>query len=184
MIRERETIEGGPVTAPVEGAAVPTDEQIRAEFRTAERLSDDRCPPEKITDRPSIGELIKELRDETTTLLRQEVALAKAEMNEKAAKLGRNAGYLGAGGVLAHAGALVLLLGVAALLYHGLVAAGLSHMVSGWLAPLIVGAVVGVIGYAMAQKAISTFKHESLVPEKTLESLKENQQWLQRKATA
>lgn len=153
-------------------------------FRTAERLSGDRCVTNRTTDHRPIGELIKELRDETTALVRKEVALAKTEMSEKAAKYGRNAGYMGIGGILAHAGAIVLLLGLSALLYAGLVELGLSHMTSGWLAPLIVGAIVAVIGYALAQKAISAFKRESLVPEKTVDSLKEDQQWLRRKVTA
>lgn len=152
-------------------------------FRTNERLAADRCVTNRTSDR-SIGDLFKELRDETSALVRKEVALAKTEMSEKAAKLGRNAGYMGVGGILAHAGAIVLLLGLSALLYAGLVEVGLSHMISGWLAPLVVGAIVAVIGYAMAQKAISTFKSESLIPEKTVDSLKEDQQWLRRKVTA
>ncbi|MBA3312360.1 MAG: phage holin family protein [Planctomycetaceae bacterium] len=174
MIREFENTTG-------DGAVQPA---ATADFRTESRLAGDRCPPERMDDHRSFADLLKNLRDETTTLVRQEVALAKTEMSEKAAKFGRNAGYMGVGGVLAHAGAIILLLGLSALLYAGLVEAGLSHMTSGWLAPLIVGAVVAIIGYALAQKAINAFKHETLVPEKTVKSLKENQQWLSNKATA
>jgi hypothetical protein len=174
MIREYETATGEPVV----GTTPASD------FRTQDRMAADRCPPAIASDHRSIADLLKDLRDETTTLVRQDVALAKTEMCEKAANLGRNAGYMGVGGVLAHAGVLVLLLGLSALLYAGLVEAGLSHMTSGWLAPLIVGAVVAIIGYILVQKAISAFKHETLVPEKTVNSLKENQQWLSRKATA
>lgn len=175
MIREYETARGEPVVEPVGTAGAA---EFRTEFRATERVTTDR------TDSRSITDLIKDLRDESSALIRQEIALAKTEMSEKAAKFGRNAGYMGAGGILAHAGALILLLGISALLYWGLVEMGLSHMVAGWLAPVIVGLVCLAIGYAMAQKAISTFKHESLMPEKTVDSLKENQQWLSRKATA
>lgn len=172
MIREYETAGGQPVV------------EKTTDFRTEQRMTADHCPPERMGDNRSFAQLLKELRDESTMLIRQEVALAKTEMSEKAATYGRNAGYLGAGGALAHAGLIVLLFGLAALLYWGFVAAGLGHMISGWLAPLIVGGVVALIGYAMAQKAINTFKHESPVPEKTINSLKENQQWLSHKTTA
>jgi hypothetical protein len=172
MIREYETAGGEPVV------------ETTTDFRTEQRMTGDRCPPERMGDNRSFGDLLKDLRDESTMLIRQEVALAKTEMGEKAAKYGRNAGYLGAGGALAQAGLFVLLLGLTALLYAGLVELGLSHMTSGWLAPLIVGAVVALIGYGLVQKAISAFKHESPVPEKTINSLKENQQWLSHKTTA
>jgi len=184
MIRDMDTARGEPVSDPACGTDFRPDDRITTADRVVatDRLS---SAASCATDgRPSIGDLLKSLRDETTTLVRQEIALAKTEMNEKAAKAARNAGYMGAGGVLAHAGVFVLLLGLSALLYWGLVEAGLSHYVSGFLAPLIVGAVVAVIGYALIQKAISAFKHETLVPEQTVDSLKENQQWLSHKATA
>jgi hypothetical protein len=172
MIREYEATGGEPIV------------ETTTDFRTEQRLAGDQCPPERMGDHRSFGELLKDLRDESTMLIRQEVALAKTEMSEKAAKYGRNAGYLGAGGALAHAGLIVLLLGLSALLYAGLVELGLSHMTAGWLSPLIVGGIVALIGYILSQKAITAFKHESPVPEKTINSLKENQQWLSHKATA
>ena len=131
----------------------------------------------------SIGSLVKELRDEFTTLLRQELALAKTEMSEKASKASRNATYIAVGGAICFAGVLFLLVGVSAAVYVGLVYAGLSHYVAGWLAPVIVGAVVAIVGYAMLQKGISTLKRMSVTPDKTVESLKEDKQWLQNQAT-
>ena len=134
-------------------------------------------------DNRSIGSLLRDLRDETTLLLRQEVALAKTEMSEKASRYGRNAGYLAVGGVVAFAGVLFLLLALTVGLYALLVAMDLSHYVAGWLAPLIVGAVVTAIGYSLVQKAITAFKHETPVPERTKESLEENTRWLQHKVS-
>jgi len=180
MIRDFDTSRGEPVTEPVVGG---TD--YRTDFGTSDRVTagsagNERCATD---ERRSIADLLKDLRDESSLLVRQEVALAKTELSDKAAKLGRNAGYAGVGAALAHAALILLLLGLAALLYHGLEEAGLSNMVAGWLAPLIVGGVAALIGYSLIQKAINAFKHESLVPEKTVTSLKENQEWLQRKAT-
>ena len=172
MIREYETLPNTPAAEPAEG-------HRQVDFQASERVG--------VTGRAdarSFADLFKDLRDETTLLVRQEIELAKTEMSEKVAKAGRNAGYIGAGSAIAHAAAILLLLGLAALLYHGLVAAGLEHMTAGWLAPLIVGGVLALVGYMMIQKGVSTLKRESLVPRKTVDSLKENQQWLSRKATA
>lgn len=130
----------------------------------------------------SIGELLRELRDESGTLLRQEVALAKAELSEKAAVAGRNAAYIGAGGAVAYAGLLFVLLALTAGLYLMLNAAGVE-VHGAWIAPLIVGVLVGIAGYGMIQKGISTLKSQSLVPEKTTQSLQEDKQWLQDKMT-
>ena len=133
-------------------------------------------------DSRSIADLIKELRDESTALMRQELALAKTEMSEKAARTARNSAYVGVGAVLCYLGlfftlvaatvGVALLLGMANLGWH-----------SWWLAPLIVGAVVGVVGWVVTKKGMNTLKHESLVPEKTVQSLQEDKQWLQDKVT-
>jgi len=159
-------------------------EPVCEPIRDSATAADFRSTADRSTDNRSIGDLLKNLRDESSTLIRQEVALAKTEMSEKAAKYGRNAGYLGAGAALATAALIILLFGLSALLYHGLVElVGLDNHIAGWLAPLIVGGVSAAIGYALIQKAINAFKSEPVVPEKTVASVKENTQWLQRKAT-
>lgn len=125
----------------------------------------------------SIGDLLKELRDETSTLLRQEVALAKTEMIEKAAAYGKNTGAIGAGGAVAYAGALLLLAGVTVGLAFMLDAVGLDEH-AWWVAPLVVGGIVAAVGYSMISKGVSTLKRQSPVPEKTIQSLQEDKQWL------
>ncbi|GMU24495.1 MAG: membrane protein [Phycisphaerae bacterium] len=131
----------------------------------------------------SVTELIKQLRDESITLFRQEVALAKAEASEKVSRVGRNLAYLAVGGAVAYAGLIFLLLGVTFLVWVGLEAAGLEENLASWLSAMIVGVVIGAIGYGLIQKAISTLKHESVVPEKTVQSLQENKEWLKHKLT-
>lgn len=132
-------------------------------------------------DHRSVNDMIKEVRNQITALLRDEVALAKSEISEKTMRVARNGGYLAAGALVAFAGVIVLLMALSAGLYVGLVAAGLSNATSGWLAPLIVGVVVVAIGYGLVQKAISTFRHESMVPERTADSVRENAQWMKEK---
>ncbi|HEX7183440.1 MAG TPA: phage holin family protein [Thermoanaerobaculia bacterium] len=133
-----------------------------------------------VREERSIGQLLKELRDETTTLLRQEVDLAKTEMSEKASRVGTNLGSLAMGGAVAFLGALALL---AAVVYGltSLLDQFMSLGVAVWLAPLIVGIVLAVIGYNLVQKALQTLKQESVTPRKTTETLQENKEWLRAK---
>ncbi len=126
----------------------------------------------------SIADLLKELRDESSSLLRQEVALAKTEMADKASAYGKNAASIAAGGTVAYMGALLILAAVTvgfALMLDGLF--GLDEH-AWWVAPLIVGGIVAIIGYSMIQKGVSTLKRQSPVPEKTVQSLQEDKQWL------
>ena len=74
-----------------------------------------------------------------------------------------------------------LLLAATTAILVGLEAMGLDREITLWLAPLIVGGIVALVGYGLVQKGISTLKHESLVPEKTTGSIQENKQWLQDK---
>jgi hypothetical protein len=130
----------------------------------------------------SIADLLKELRDESSMLLRQEVVLAKTEMTEKAADYGRNAAAVATGGAVAYAGALLLLAGLTvalALLLHRI---GLD--VHGWwVAPLIVGGIVAAVGYSMINKGVAAMKRQSPVPETTVQSLQEDKQWLANKVS-
>jgi xanthine/uracil permease len=126
---------------------------------------------------PSIGTLLKDLSDETRTLLRQEVELAKAEISEKVSVMGRNVAYIAIGGLVALVGLLPIVaaacIGMIVLLDNFM-----NDSIAAWLGPLIVGVVLGLIGYALIQKALSTLKRESFVPRKTMNSLRENTEWL------
>jgi len=77
----------------------------------------------------SIGELFAELAKETGTLVRQEVALARTEMTQKAAEVGRNVGFLAVGGLIVYAGLLAILAAVVI----GLASLGLPW----WLSALL-----------------------------------------------
>lgn len=131
-----------------------------------------------------MGSLLADLRDEGTNLLRQEVALAKAELSEKATQAGMSALRLATGGAVAYAGGIVLLMGAGRLVEQGLVAAGLSPAVAQWLGFVLVGALVALVGWLMLAKARKSLKAESLVPRQTINSLKENRQWAENKIHA
>lgn len=134
-------------------------------------------------DNRTLTELIKELRDETTDLMRQEVELAKTETSEKAAKLARNIAYTAIGVLIAYAGLMFLLWAATYGLMIALNEAGVSENVSPWLAPLITGLIVTGIGVGFLIKSAATLKNETLMPERTMRSLEENKQWLTAKLT-
>ena len=127
----------------------------------------------------SIPELLKSLRDESTTLIRQELALAKTEMSEKASRAGKDLASVGIGAGVALVGAFALVSTVAlALAAIFNLALDLSWPNSLWLGWGIVGLVMTTIGVVMLKSGLSDLKRQSPVPEKTIESLKEDSQWL------
>lgn len=138
-------------------------------------------PPHPDRSDRSIGELFKKLRNESATLFRQEMQLAKVETLEKARMYGRNSALLGVGAAVAMLGMVFILLGLS----HGLtalfVSAGLTPMTSLWLGPLAVGVVVAIVGYIVLRKGLNTLKRETPVPEQTIRSLQENQEWVKHK---
>lgn len=147
--------------------------------------TNDREPPRARDDR-SIADLLKDLRDESSTLVRQEIALAKTELSEKASTFGRNAGYVAAGGAVLALGGLLLLHAVAMLVAYliALVLPDSLDALAPFLGYLIVGGVVAAVGYSLYQKGMTTLKQESAVPEKTVSSLQEDKEWLKNKVTS
>lgn len=125
--------------------------------------------------------LLRDLRDETTTLLRQEVALAKAELKENASRMGSHAAHIAVGGFVAYAGVIVLLIGLGLLISSLLERAGMDPDLAQWLAPAALGAVVALIGYAMVSKARKAMAHEDMKPRRTIETMRENKEWAQSK---
>jgi uncharacterized membrane protein len=131
----------------------------------------------------SLASLLKELRDETTMLMREELELAKTEISEKLSRVSRNVAYLATGSMVAFAGLIVLLIAASAGLRVGLIAMDLDPLTADWLAPLIVAAVVMVIGYVLLHKAINTLKEESMVPERTVKTVQDDKNWIQEKVS-
>jgi hypothetical protein len=115
-----------------------------------------------------IASLLGDLARESTRLLRQEIALAKSEMTAKLAQLGIGAGELVAGALILHAGFLVML--AAAVL-------GLSLVFPPWAAALIVGGIVLVVGLGVVLKGRRDMRAESLMPGRTLRTLREDADW-------
>jgi uncharacterized membrane protein YqjE len=117
----------------------------------------------------SLGDLFSELAGETSTLVRQEVALAQVELTQKATAVGKNVGFLVVGGAVGYAALLTLLAAVVI---------GLSYFIPAWAAALLVAVAVGVTAYLLISKALDALKNTDLTPRQTVETLKEDAQWL------
>jgi uncharacterized membrane protein YqjE len=116
----------------------------------------------------SIGELFSELASETALLVRQEVALAKVELTQKANRVGRNVGYLVLGGAVAYAALLALLAAIIIVL---------ANVIPWWAAALLVAVLVGIIAAVLISKALAALKNTEVTPRQTVETLKEDAQW-------
>ncbi len=117
----------------------------------------------------SLGELISHLANQSASLIRDEVELAKQELREKAKTLRSTVAVIAFGAVV---GLIAVLALCTALI------AGLSEYMAVWLAALIVGDVLAVIAGITVVTGISTLKHADLKPEQTIETLEENKEWL------
>lgn len=120
-------------------------------------------------DDRSVGELFAELSRETVTLVRKEVQLARAEIGQKASRVGKNVGFLVVGGVVAYTGVLALVAGIILVL---------GQLVPYWLSALIVGLVISAVGAFLVVKGANTLRQEDPAPRETVETLKEDREWL------
>jgi uncharacterized membrane protein YqjE len=126
-----------------------------------------------LTDR-SIADLVKQLSDQTTMLVRQEIDLAKAELGEKGKQAGVGAGMFGGAGMFA-------LYALGAL--TACVILALATVVTGWLAALIVTAVYGAAAGVLALTGKNKVKQSvPPVPEQAVESVKEDVEWTRQRA--
>ena len=119
-------------------------------------------------DDRSLGELFSALARDTSTLVRQEVQLAKTEMGQKATRVGKDVGFLAAGGAVAYAGLLAILAGIIVLL---------GQVIPMWLSALLVGLVVAGVGFFLVRKGLDALKQEDLAPRETIQTLKEDKEW-------
>ena len=120
-------------------------------------------------DDRSLGELFGDLTRSLSTLIRQEVELARTEMTARAGRLSRGAGMVGIGGALLYAA----LLGAMAVFILGLVELGLTP----WLAALVVTIVVAVVGGLLVASGQDALKKADLVPRRTIETVRDDAEW-------
>lgn len=124
-----------------------------------------------VKEERSLGDLISDLARESSALIRKEGELARAELSEKASQLQHGLIALVLGAAVMIAGLFYVLdavvFGIGELLPPDL---------SPWLAALLVGLAVGGIGYALIKTGQEKLKPENLTPERTIKSLKKDQE--------
>jgi hypothetical protein len=120
-------------------------------------------------DDRSLGQLFGDLSRQLTTLVRQEIDLARAETTAKVTTAGRDAAMIGAGGAVAYAGALVLLGAVVLILIR----LGLDA----WLAALIVGLIAVAVGAVLVDQGRKRLQNVDVVPERAIDTAREEAEW-------
>ena len=129
-----------------------------------QRMNEDRS----LENKP-LGDLFSDLASEMSNLVRQEVALARVEMGQKAKRVGKNVGYLVVGGAVGYAGLLAVIAAVIILL---------DRVMPAWGAALLVGVLVAGISWLMIGKAMAALQDTELTPRETVETLKEDAAWM------
>jgi uncharacterized membrane protein YqjE len=128
-----------------------------------------------LRDRPT-SELLRQLSDQTTALVRQEIELAKLELREKTRKAGTGAGMFGGAGVLG-------VFAFAAL--TACIILALATVLPGWLAALIVAVVYGAVAAVLALRGRAKVSEAGpLVPEQAVDTTKEDVRWVRTQAQA
>jgi uncharacterized membrane protein YqjE len=124
--------------------------------------------PGDLRERP-IGELLKQLSEETTRLVHQELELAKAELTQKGRQASMGAGLFGAAGAIGF-------LALAALTTCVILA--LDAVMPAWLAALIVAVGYGAVAAVLAVRGRNRVKQATPpVPEQTIQTVKEDVEW-------
>jgi uncharacterized membrane protein YqjE len=126
-------------------------------------------------DRP-IADLLRDLSDQTTTLVRKEIELAKLELAEKGKKAAAGAGMFGGAGLFG-----VFAFGA----LTACIVLALATALDAWLAALIVAVVYGAIAAVLALRGRTQVRQATPpVPEQAVDSTKEDLEWVRTRAKA
>lgn len=124
-----------------------------------------------IKDDRSLGELFSELAGETGTLIRHEVALVQTELTQKVVQTGIKIGFLAIGGIFGLAALMAFVTSLIVIL---------ANVVPLWLSALLVGGGLGIISTLIITSALKMLKDTNLMPEQTIETIKEDAKWLKK----
>jgi uncharacterized membrane protein YqjE len=152
------------VSSSYSGGSVPPDydSDFRAEGASAAN------PPPDVEDQ-SVGSLVGRMTTHLSELMRQELALAKAELRAEAQKAAKGAGMLAGAGFAAW---MVAIFASVTLMWL------LDKAMDLWIAALVVTLLWGVVGAVLFVIGRNQLKQVSPMPEQTVESLKEDKEWL------
>lgn len=129
--------------------------------------------------RRGIGALLRDLAEGGTALVRREIQLARIELAEMGRNIGLGTAMFAAGGVLALLGVLSLMVGIILLIGDQWLPRDMY-----WLAALIVMVLTGALAAWMAMKGKALLAPSELTPDQTVETLKEDTEWLKHPLTS
>jgi hypothetical protein len=130
-------------------------------------------------DGRGLGTLVRDLADGSATLVRTETQLARMEIGDVVKGLGTGTAFIAIGGVLALLGGLSLFAGIILLIGDQWLPRDLY-----WLGALLVVVVSGAIALVFMKRGMALLKPSALAPDQTVETLKEDKEWLKRRMTS
>jgi len=116
----------------------------------------------------SVPKVLQDIVGNLQEIIHFEFRLAKAELKEEASRASKPVATFGMGLVFSFYGIGFLLLSS---VY------GLSTVMAGWLAALLVGTILGIVAIALMSSSGKKLKRVNPSPDKTIRSLEENVQW-------
>lgn len=130
-------------------------------------------------NRTSVVELIRDLAVSSSALVRNEAKLVRLEVSNAGSAAAKGSALIAVGGVLALLGALASFTGIILLIGDQWLPRDMY-----WLGALIVLAVSGGLAALLARRGLANLKPSSLAPDQTIETLKEDAEWLKRRMTS
>jgi Putative Actinobacterial Holin-X, holin superfamily III len=119
-------------------------------------------------ERP-LSELVTQMTSDVGTLVRKEIELAKIEIKEDVQRTAKAGGMLGAAGFAGYMAVVLLSFAIAFLL---------AEVIPTWLGFLIVAVIWAAVGFVLFQQGRARMKQGTLVPEQTVETVKEDVEWV------
>ena len=125
------------------------------------------------------GAILRDLTESGVSLIRDEARLARLEIGDVIAGIGRGTGFVATGAVLLLLGALSVVAGLVLLVGDQWLPADRY-----WLAALIVMLTAGALAAWLAKRGISLVSPSHLAPRETVKTLKEDEEWLKQRLTS
>jgi hypothetical protein len=140
------------------------------------------APPS--TEDASLGDLLKQLRDETLTLFKQEAALIRTEVGEKVKQAAIDTAKVPAGGIVALIGVTLILVALSNLVAWALMALlDLTMLPALMLGFVAIGGITTLVGVVLLKRGLSRLANEDITPTQTITSVKENAAWAKEKTS-
>jgi drug/metabolite transporter (DMT)-like permease len=130
-------------------------------------------------DGPTFVSLVRDLAEESAALVRGEAKLARTEVTEAVTGIARGGAMIATAGVLTLLGSLSLFVGIILLVGDQWLPRDLY-----WLGALIVMVLSGAVAAVLLRRGAKQLSPSTLAPDQTLETLREDKEWLKRRMTS